>query len=48
MLWKIGAYLLAPALIGLWLYGQYLRGKEFYNRDRKSDINSVFSDDKEE
>jgi hypothetical protein len=44
---KIGMYLLAAGVICLWIYGQYRRGKEFYDRDRKSGVQRLLSDDKE-
>lgn len=45
MLWKICMYLLAAAAICLWLFGQYWRGKKFYDRERKSGVQRLLSDD---
>ncbi len=46
LLMKVGWYVLVAALVCLWAYGQYWRGKKVYDRDRKSGVQGFFSKDK--
>ena len=43
---KIGLYALVVVIVCLWAYGQYFRGKKFYDRDRKSGVQGLFPKDK--
>jgi hypothetical protein len=46
LLEKFGWYVLVAALVCLWAFGQYWRGKKVYDRDRKSGVQEFLPKDK--